>query len=96
MSEKESGKAAAAAESSGGGEEPKRAKRATSNVFALFNQSQIQEFKEVWMCFPVCYMSAICLLDMETWQDVRFQHVAFLRNSSIVQISAWIYQTWDF
>ena len=28
-------------------EEPKKAKRATSNVFALFNQSQIQEFKEV-------------------------------------------------
>ena len=27
--------------------EPKRAQRATSNVFALFNQSQIQEFKEV-------------------------------------------------
>ena len=28
-------------------EEPRRAQRATSNVFALFNQSQIQEFKEV-------------------------------------------------
>ena len=27
--------------------EPKRAQRATSNVFALFNQAQIQEFKEV-------------------------------------------------
>ena len=43
-----------------GGEEkaePKRAQRATSNVFALFNQAQIQEFKEVghlvllaWSC----------------------------------------------
>lgn len=32
----------------GGGEEPKRAQRATSNVFALFNQSQIQEFKEAF------------------------------------------------
>lgn len=28
--------------------EPKRAQRATSNVFALFNQSQIQEFKEAF------------------------------------------------
>ena len=28
-------------------DEPKKAKRATSNVFALFNQAQIQEFKEV-------------------------------------------------
>jgi hypothetical protein len=27
--------------------EPKRAQRGMSNVFALFNQSQIQEFKEV-------------------------------------------------
>lgn len=27
--------------------EPKRAQRTTSNVFAVFNQSQIQEFKEV-------------------------------------------------
>jgi len=29
-------------------EEPKRAQRATSNVFALFNQAQIQEFKEAF------------------------------------------------
>jgi len=28
--------------------EPKRAQRATSNVFAMFNQSQIQEFKEAF------------------------------------------------
>ena len=28
-------------------EEPRRAQRGTSNVFALFNQAQIQEFKEV-------------------------------------------------
>jgi len=42
----------APAETGGGGEEepsePKRAQRATSNVFALFNQSQIQEFKEAF------------------------------------------------
>lgn len=39
-------------EAASGGEEeksePKRAGRATSNVFALFNQSQIQEFKEAF------------------------------------------------
>lgn len=29
-------------------EEPKRAQRATSNVFALFNQAQITEFKEAF------------------------------------------------
>ena len=28
--------------------EPKRAHRAPSNVFAMFRQSQVQEFKEVW------------------------------------------------
>lgn len=32
----------------GGGEEPKRATRATSNVFAMFPQNQIQEFKEAF------------------------------------------------
>jgi Ca2+-binding EF-hand superfamily protein len=32
----------------GASEEPKKAQRATSNVFALFNQSQIQEFKEAF------------------------------------------------
>jgi len=31
-----------------GGDEPKRAQRGTSNVFALFNQAQIQEFKEAF------------------------------------------------
>lgn len=36
-----------AAEDSGD-KEPKRAQRATSNVFALFNQAQIQEFKEAF------------------------------------------------
>ena len=39
--------APAAEESSDAPAEPKRAQRATSNVFALFNQAQIQEFKEV-------------------------------------------------
>lgn len=34
-------------------EEPKRAQRATSNVFALFNQSQIQEFKEAFAMIDV-------------------------------------------
>jgi len=29
-------------------EDPKRAQRATSNVFAMFNQAQIQEFKEAF------------------------------------------------
>ena len=29
-------------------DEPKRAQRATSNVFAMFRQAQVQEFKEVW------------------------------------------------
>merc|ERR1711976_144721 len=45
----------APAETGGGDEggeepkaEPKRAQRATSNVFALFNQAQIQEFKEAF------------------------------------------------
>eukprot|EP00914_Ancora_sagittata_P014601 GHVO01028573.1.p1 GENE.GHVO01028573.1~~GHVO01028573.1.p1 ORF type:complete len:199 (-),score=54.85 GHVO01028573.1:1042-1638(-) len=42
----------APADAGSGGEEtkaePKRAQRATSNVFALFNQSQIQEFKEAF------------------------------------------------
>jgi len=46
---KEEEDAPAAAEESGDAPaEPKRAQRATSNVFALFNQSQIQEFKEAF------------------------------------------------
>ena len=28
----------------------KRGQRATSNIFAMFDQAQIQEFKEVWLC----------------------------------------------
>jgi myosin regulatory light chain 12 len=37
----------------------KRAQRATSNVFAMFNQDQIQEFKE-----------AFNMIDqVNTWQD---------------------------
>lgn len=42
----ESGADAAASEPEE--EKPKRAQRGTSNVFALFNQSQIQEFKEAF------------------------------------------------
>jgi myosin regulatory light chain 12 len=34
-------------------EEPARAKRGTSNVFALFNQSQIQEFKEAFTMMDI-------------------------------------------
>ena len=36
--------------------EPKRAQRATSNVFALFNQAQIHEFKEVGVFTVFIYM----------------------------------------
>ncbi|MDJ8942385.1 hypothetical protein PO867_15010 [Clostridium perfringens] len=50
--EKKTEEVAEEAPASGGEEEtkaePKRAQRATSNVFALFNQSQIQEFKEAF------------------------------------------------
>ena len=42
-----------------GGDEPKRAQRGTSNVFALFNQAQIQEFKEV--CFTRLILFTIFL-----------------------------------
>jgi len=38
----------APAEEGGEKSEPKRAQRATSNVFALFKQAQIQEFKEAF------------------------------------------------
>jgi len=38
----------APAEEGGDKAEPKRAQRATSNVFALFKQAQIQEFKEAF------------------------------------------------
>ena len=39
----------------------KRAQRATSNVFAMFNQDQIQEFKEAFnmidqVCLPFVYL----------------------------------------
>jgi hypothetical protein len=55
-----------------GGEEKKddkpAAKRGTSNVFALFNQSQIQEFKEVgtnshyYLLFSACAVSRLMTL----------------------------------
>lgn len=49
--------AAAAAEK----DEPKKAQRTTSNVFAFFNQTQIQELKEVGdalhdECFLVVFL----------------------------------------
>lgn len=51
-SKKKEKKEEEAKEDAGSGEEekpePKRAGRATSNVFALFNQAQIQEFKEAF------------------------------------------------
>ncbi|XP_077991990.1 myosin regulatory light chain 2, smooth muscle major isoform-like [Glandiceps talaboti] len=39
---------AAAKKARSGGKQKKRAQRATSNVFAMFDQSQIQEFKEAF------------------------------------------------
>ena len=42
-------------------EEPKRAQRGTSNVFALFNQAQIQEFKEVCLSWLMTNV-LLCLL----------------------------------
>jgi len=42
--------------------EPKRAQRATSNVFALFNQAQIQEFKEVNNCGPSHFIFIVILV----------------------------------
>lgn len=40
----------------------KRAQRATSNVFAMFDQAQIQEFKEVRRRRPVTIVSIDSLL----------------------------------
>ena len=42
-------------------EEPKRAQRGTSNVFALFNQAQIQEFKEVCLSWLLANV-LVCLI----------------------------------
>jgi len=45
---KEAAEEAPPAEAAAPAEKPKEAKKATSNVFALFKQSQIQEFKEAF------------------------------------------------
>ena len=48
----------------------KRAQRATSNVFAMFNQDQIQEFKE-----------AFNMIDHNRYRQVfRFVYMVWLEN----------------
>lgn len=51
-------------------EEPKRAQRATSNVFALFNQSQIQEFKEA---FTMIDQNRDGIIDVSDLQNIYQQ-----------------------
>lgn len=56
-----------------GGEEKKdekpAAKRGTSNVFALFNQSQIQEFKEVdYYYYYLLYLACVVLRLMNLYE----------------------------
>ena len=46
----------------------KRAQRATSNVFAMFNQDQIQEFKEA---FNMIDQNRDGFIDKEDLHDVR-------------------------
>lgn len=66
--EKKTEEVAEEAPASGGEEEtkaePKRAQRATSNVFALFNQSQIQEFKEAFTMIDQNRDGIICESDL--------------------------------
>lgn len=51
--------------------EPKRAQRATSNVFALFNQSQIQEFKEAFAMIDVNRDGIIDIEDLRSiWTNL--------------------------
>lgn len=50
--------------------EPKRAQRATSNVFALFNQAQIQEFKEA---FTMIDQNRDGLIDVKDLQAIYAQ-----------------------
>jgi len=45
-------------------DKPKQAKKATSNVFALFKQSQIQEFKEAFQMMDVNRDGFICQSDL--------------------------------
>ncbi|ELT94298.1 hypothetical protein CAPTEDRAFT_226144 [Capitella teleta] len=67
--EKKTEEVAEEAPASGGEEEtkaePKRAQRATSNVFALFNQSQIQEFKEAFTMMDQNRDGIICEEDLK-------------------------------
>ncbi|XP_013392927.1 myosin regulatory light chain, smooth muscle isoform X4 [Lingula anatina] len=51
----------------GGEEEPKRAQRATSNVFAMFPQHQIQEFKEA---FTMIDQNRDGFIDVEDLKDM--------------------------
>jgi len=56
-----------ASEETGGGEapaEPKRAQRATSNVFSMFKQAQIQEFKEAFTMIDQNRDGFICESDL--------------------------------
>ncbi len=50
----------------------KRAQRATSNVFAMFNQDQIQEFKEAFNMVGInqyFYLESLyCELSKNLWQ----------------------------
>lgn len=47
-----------------GGGEPKRAQRATSNVFSMFKQAQIQEFKEAFTMIDQNRDGFICESDL--------------------------------
>lgn len=52
--------------------EPKKAAKAPSNVFALFNQGQIQEFKEVsGSCSSPCMSAVRVVLGMSFLMLVR-------------------------
>ncbi|XP_067657313.1 myosin regulatory light chain, smooth muscle-like isoform X1 [Haliotis asinina] len=48
-------------------DEPKRAQRATSNVFAMFRQSQVQEFKEA---FTMIDQNRDGVIDIEDLKDM--------------------------
>ncbi|XP_025095034.1 myosin regulatory light chain LC-2, mantle muscle-like isoform X1 [Pomacea canaliculata] len=48
-------------------DEPKRAQRATSNVFAMFRQAQVQEFKEA---FTMIDQNRDGVIDIEDLKDI--------------------------
>ena len=52
----------------------KRAQRATSNVFAMFNQDQIQEFKEA---FNMIDQNRDGFIDKEDLHDVRIFRIKY-------------------